>query len=90
MLSGKNIIFFNCSGNPQQRSIRNLQEPVALLALLRSPHTNAGLKQYECGHTQPLLRMGYDRGKTSGRNLKTNIYKNHETLYTIITTAKQS
>jgi hypothetical protein len=46
------------------------QEPVAVLAFLHSPHTNAGMKQYECGRTQPLLRMGHDRGKTSGRNLK--------------------
>ncbi len=34
--------------NPQQRSIHNLQEPVAVLAFLRSPHLNAGMKQYEC------------------------------------------
>ncbi len=41
------------------------QEPVAVLAFLRSPHLNAGMKQYECGRTQPLLRMGHDHGKTT-------------------------
>jgi hypothetical protein len=46
------------------------QEPVTVLPFLRSPHTNAGMKQCECGRTQPLLRMGHDRGKTSDRNLK--------------------
>ncbi len=51
--------------NSQQSSIRNLQVPVAVLAFLHSPHLNAGMKQYECGRTQPLLRMGQDGGKTS-------------------------
>jgi hypothetical protein len=55
---------------PSWRSISNPQEPVAALAFLRSPHTNAGMKQYECGCPQPLLRMGHDRGKTSSKNLK--------------------
>ncbi len=55
--------------NPQLAQHSYRQEPVAVLAFLRSPHTNAGMKQYECGPTQPLLRMGHDRGKTSGRNL---------------------
>jgi hypothetical protein len=32
-------------------------------AFLRSPHANAGMKQYKCGRTQPLLRMGHDHGK---------------------------
>ncbi len=35
--------------SPQQRSIRFLQEPVAVLAFLHSPHLNAGMKRYECG-----------------------------------------
>ena len=37
---------------------------VAVLAFLRSTHANAGMKQYECGRTQPLFRAGHDRGKT--------------------------
>ncbi len=45
--------------NPQQRSIRNLQEPVAVLAFLCSPHLKFGMKQYECGHTQPLVHNLY-------------------------------
>jgi hypothetical protein len=49
--------------NPKQLSIRNLQEPVAILAFLRSPHLNAGKKQYECGRTQPLFHAGHDHGK---------------------------
>jgi hypothetical protein len=28
------------------------------------------MKQYECGRTQPLFRVGHDHGKTSGQNLK--------------------
>jgi hypothetical protein len=55
---------------PASAASLHLQEPVAVLAFLRSPHLIAGMKQYECGHTQPLLRRGHDRGKTSGRNLK--------------------
>ncbi len=48
-----------------------LQEPVAVLAILRSPHANAGMKQYECGRTQPLFRAGHDRGiQLACRNLK--------------------
>jgi hypothetical protein len=30
--------------------------------LLRSSHANAGMNQYECGPTQPLFRVGHDRG----------------------------
>jgi hypothetical protein len=57
--------------NPQlaQHSL-HFQEPVVVLAFLCSPHLNAGMKQYKCSRTQPLLRMGHDRGKTSGQNLK--------------------
>ncbi len=32
-------------------------EPVAVLASLHSSHPSAGMKQYERGHTQPLLCM---------------------------------
>jgi hypothetical protein len=56
--------------NPQLAQHSYRQEPVAVLAFLHSPHTNAGMKQYECGRTQPLLRMGHDHRKTSGQNLK--------------------
>jgi hypothetical protein len=55
---------------PSRAAFVPLQEPVAVLALLRSPHANAGMKQYECGRTQPLFHTGHDHGKTSGRNLK--------------------
>ncbi len=76
--------------NPKQLSIRNLQEPVAVLAFLRSPHLNASKKQHECGRTQPLCISCWSRSwKTNGRNLKglkTNINNNHETQYIIITT----
>ncbi len=41
-----------------------LQEPVAVLAIPRSPHANDGMKQYECGRTQPLFRAGHNRGIT--------------------------
>ncbi len=57
-------------GKPQLAQHSYRQEPVAVLAFLGSPHTNAGMKQYKCVRTQPLLSMGHDRGKTSGRNLK--------------------
>jgi hypothetical protein len=33
--------------NPQLAQHSYHQEPVAVLAFLRSPHTNAGMKQYE-------------------------------------------
>jgi hypothetical protein len=49
---------------PSRAAFVPLQEPVAGLAFLRSPHANAGMKQYECGRTQPLFRAGHDRGKT--------------------------
>jgi hypothetical protein len=55
---------------PASAASLNLQEPVAVLAFLHSPHLNAGMKQYECGLTQPLLRMSHDREKTSGQNLQ--------------------
>jgi hypothetical protein len=32
-------------------------------AFLSSPHANTGMKQYECGRTQPLLHVGHDHGK---------------------------
>jgi hypothetical protein len=38
---------------PSSAAFVPLQEPVAVLAFLRSPHLNAGMKLYECGHTQP-------------------------------------
>ncbi len=56
--------------NPQLAQHFYRQEPVSVLDFLRSPHTNASMKQYECGRTQPLLRMGHNCVKTSGRNLK--------------------
>ncbi len=43
----------------------SISHTIAGLVLLRSPHANDGMKQYECGHTQPLLRAGRDHGKTS-------------------------
>jgi hypothetical protein len=49
---------------PSREAFVPLQEPVAILAILRSPHANAGMKQYECGHAQPLFRAGQDRGIT--------------------------
>jgi hypothetical protein len=55
---------------PSSAAFVLLQEQVAVLAFLCSPHANASMKQYECGRTQPLFRAGHDRGKTSGRNLK--------------------
>ncbi len=55
---------------PSSAAFLPLQELVAVLALLCSPHANASMKQYECGRTQHLFRAGHDRGKTSGRNLK--------------------
>jgi hypothetical protein len=60
---------------PSSAAFVPLQEPVAVLAFLHSPHTNAGMKQYECGCTQPLLRKGHDRGNTSvskPKRFKTN------------------
>jgi hypothetical protein len=50
-------------GKPQLAQHSYHQEPVAVLTFLRSPHANAGMKQYECGRTQPLLCMGQNHGK---------------------------
>jgi hypothetical protein len=50
--------------NPSRAAFVPLQEPVAVLAILCSPHTNAGMKQYECGRTQPLFRAGHGCGIT--------------------------
>jgi hypothetical protein len=49
---------------PSRAAFIPLQERVAVLTILRSPHTNVGMKQYECGHTQPLFHAGHDRGIT--------------------------
>jgi hypothetical protein len=35
--------------SPSRAAFVPLQDPVAVLAILRSPHANAGMKQYECG-----------------------------------------
>jgi hypothetical protein len=77
---------------PSSAAFVPLQEPVAVLAFLRSPHLNAGMKQYDCGRTQPSLCMVHNRGKTSmskpKKRVKTIIINNnnHETQYLIITT----
>ena len=48
--------------NPQQSSIHSPPRASSRTCLLRSPHANAGMKQYECGRTQPLFRAGNNRG----------------------------
>ncbi len=48
--------------NPQQSSIRSPPRASSRTRLLPSPHANAGMKQYECGRTQPLFRERYNRG----------------------------
>jgi hypothetical protein len=57
-------------GKPPAAQFCNLQEPVAVLAFLCATHLMSGMKQYECGHTQPLFRVGHGHGKTSGVNPK--------------------
>ncbi len=64
---------------PSRAAFVPLQEPVAVLAILCSPHANA--EQYECGHTQPLFHADHKRGITcvsKPRRVKTNI-NNYET-----------
>ncbi len=46
---------------PSSRAFISLQEPVAVLASY-VPQANAGMKQYECGRTQPLFHVGHDHG----------------------------
>ncbi len=48
--------------SPQQSSIHSPSRGSSRTLLLHSPHANAGMKQYECGRTQPLFRAGHDRG----------------------------
>jgi hypothetical protein len=48
--------------NPQQLSIRSPPRASSGTRLLRSPHPNAGMKQYERGRTQPLFCVGHDHG----------------------------
>jgi hypothetical protein len=49
--------------NPQQSSIRSLSRASSHTRLLRSPHANAGMKQYECGqrHWQKIFIREYLR-----------------------------
>jgi hypothetical protein len=75
---------------PSRAAFVILQEPVDVLAILRSPHANAGMKQYECGRTQPLFRAGHNRGitcvsKPKGLRLILIIMKHN---YIIIITSK--
>jgi hypothetical protein len=52
--------------DPQLAQHSCRQEPLPYAA-----HTsNPGMKQYECGCTQPLLCLGCDQRETSGGNLK--------------------
>jgi hypothetical protein len=72
---------------PSREAFVPLQEPVAILAILRSPHTNAEMKPYKCGHTQPLFRAGHDRGitcvskpkrvKINANNYETQMHNHH-------------
>ncbi len=76
--------------SPSRAAFVPLQDPV--LAILRSPHANAGKKQYECGRTQLLFHAGHDRGitcvsKTKGLRLILIIMKHN---YTVIITSKQT
>ncbi len=59
--TGQNRVTWKTPSSP---AFVPLQEPVTVLALLRSPHLHAGMMQYECGLTQPLFRAGHDHGKT--------------------------
>ncbi len=43
------------------------REPVAVLASLHSSHPNAGMKQYECGHTHTFIV--YEAEAAIGRKL---------------------
>jgi hypothetical protein len=48
--------------NPQQQSIESPPRASSRTRFLRSPHANAGMKQYEFGRTQPFFRVGHDHG----------------------------
>ncbi len=48
---------------PSQCESFRRQELIVVRAFLRYPHAKAGMKQYECGRTQPLFRAGSDHGK---------------------------
>ena len=45
---------------PSRVAFVPLQEAVAVLAS-DVPYANAVMKQYKCGRTQPLFRVGHDR-----------------------------
>ncbi len=45
---------------PSRAAFVPLQEPVAILAVLCSPHANAGMKQNECGRTHIFIRADHD------------------------------
>jgi hypothetical protein len=49
-------------GNPPAAEHSSPPRASSCTCFLRSPHANAGMKQYECGRTQPLFRAGHDRG----------------------------
>ncbi len=61
--------------NSQHQSIRSPPRASSRTRLLRSPHANAGMKQNECGRTQPLFRVGNDRRinkRSKPKRFKTN------------------
>ncbi len=63
-----------------------LQEPVAVLAFLRSPFAYTGMKQYECGRTQPCGKTCVSKPK--GLRQILIIIMKHK--YITIITAKQT
>ncbi len=57
--------------NPQLAQHSYRQEPVAIcIVALHSSHPNAGMKQYECGHTQPLMNEAVVNGKLAVETYK--------------------
>ncbi len=72
---------------PSSAAFVSLPEPVALLAILCSPHANASMKQYQCGRTQPLFCAGQNHGTTDvskPRGLRQIINNNYDIQNTII------
>jgi hypothetical protein len=45
-----------------EHCIRSPPRASSCTRFLRSPRANAGMKRNECGHTQPLFRVGHDHG----------------------------
>jgi hypothetical protein len=56
---GQNVVTWK---TPSRASFHSPSRASRRTRFLRSPHTNVGVKHYECGRTQPLFCADHDHG----------------------------